>query len=173
MIGRRAKPGTDMLRIREAVEFWRPLFQQLDGIALDTMKDAIAEAFSMILYIPVDLSSRQWDTYCDVRTAQELAETVRALLDFDDAYRGRTDDLYAQWIHSLFTEDCIFLVDEMVGINKPIPVGAPPMIAKAYEEALTEVCRMAELIPDDGDSAQAVKQNAAEKLKRFREKNPF
>ena len=47
--GRRAKPGADMVYIREAIRLWRPLFEQLEGETLDAMKAAIVESISTIL----------------------------------------------------------------------------------------------------------------------------
>ena len=57
VVGRRARPGADLRQIRTALEIWRPLYEQLEGEALEAMKAAIAEALSTILYIPVDFSS--------------------------------------------------------------------------------------------------------------------
>ena len=171
VLGRQARPGAEMGKIRSAVELWRPLAEQLEGEAKTAMKDAIAEALSTILYIPVDLVSRQWDTYCDRRTATAIADTVRTLLEQEDSYGSRETDAYARWIQQCYRENYVFLVDEITGSNKPIPVGAPPAVAEAFEAALTEVARMAERIPGSGESECAVKRNAADKLQRFREHN--
>ena len=171
VVGRRARPGADLRQIRTALEIWRPLYEQLEGEALEAMKAAIAEALSTILYIPVDLCSRQWDVYCDVRTANELKSTVDALMADEDFYRAREQSPYAQWIAEQFRANYVFLVDEIVGLNKPFPVAAPAPVMAAYEDALTEVLRMAERIPDEGESQLAVKRNAAERLRRFRERN--
>lgn len=172
LVGRKARPGTDMRYIRTAIELWRPLFEQLTGEALTAMKAAIAEALSTILYIPVDLSSRQWDVYCDARTAIELSAVVRCLMQDEDFYRSFPSDAYASWVGEQFVANYVFLVDEIVGLNKPFPAGAPKDIAEAYESALSEVVRMADRIPEDDDSKNAVKQNARERLMRFREHCP-
>jgi len=171
VLGRHVRPGADLCYIRKAIELWRPLFEQLDGDALDAMKAAISEALSTILYIPVDLASRQWDVYCDVRTAEELAATVRTLLDYEDTYRVRTGNAYAQWIADQFADNYVFLADEITGVNKPIPVGAPREVVSAYASALSEVIRMVERIPGTEESALAVKENAVQKLERFRAHN--
>ena len=171
VLGRQVRPGADLCYIRKAIELWRPLFEQLDGDALDAMKAAISEALSTILYIPVDLASRQWDVYCDVRTAEELAATVRTLLDYEDTYRVRTGNAYAQWIADQFTDNYVFLADEITGVNKPIPVGASREVVSAYASALSEVIRMVERIPGTEESALAVKENAVQKLERFRAHN--
>lgn len=171
VVGRRARPGADLRQIRTALEIWRPLYEQLEGEALEAMKAAISEALSTILYIPVDLCSRQWDVYCDVRTANELKSTVDALMADEDFYQAREQSPYAQWIAEQFRANYVFLVDEIVGLNKPYPVAAPAPVMAAYEEALIEVLRMAERIPDEGESPLAVKRNATERLRRFRERN--
>ena len=165
VIGRRVKPGADMAYIREAIRLWRPLYEQMEDEALDAMKAAIDEALSTILYIPVELVARQWDSYYDERTARALADTVRTLLSYEDGYAAQ-QDAYSGWIRELFRRNYVFLVDEIIGINKPVPVGTEPRIA-AYGDALREVLRMAERIPDTGESETAVKQNAAQKLERF------
>ena len=171
VVGRRARPGADLRQIRTALEIWRPLYERLEGEALEAMKAAIAEALSTILYIPVDLCSRQWDVYCDVRTANELKSTVHALMAEEDFYRAWEQIAYAQWIVREFRSNYVFLVDEIIGLNKPFPVAAPAPVMAAYEETLTEVLRMAERIPEEGESQLAVKRNAAERLRRFRERN--
>ena len=171
VVGRHARPGRDFRQIRTALEIWRPLYEQLEGEALEAMKAAIAEALSTILYIPVELCSRQWDVYCDVRTANELKSTVQALMAEEDFYRTQERNAYAQWIAEQLRSNYVFLVDEIVGLNKPFPVAAPAPVTAAYEEALAEVLRMAERIPDDGESELAVKRNAEERLRRFRERN--
>ena len=171
VVGRRARPGADLRQIRTALEIWRPLYEQLEGEALEAMKAAIAEALSTILYIPVELCSRQWDVYCDVRTANELKSSIRALLAEEDFYRAQAQSSYAQWVAGQFRSNYVFLADEIIGLNKPFPVAAPAPVMSAYEEALTEVLRMAERIPDEGESQLAVKRNAAERLRRFRERN--
>ena len=171
VVGRQVRPGTNLCYIRKAIELWRPLFEQLDGDALDAMKAAISEALSTILYIPVDLASRQWDVYCDVRTAEELAATVRTLLEYEDNYRAHTGNAYARWIADQFADNYVFLVDEITGVNKPIPVGAPREVASSYASALSEVIRMADRIPGTEESSLAVKQNAVQKLERFRAHN--
>ena len=170
VVGRRARPGADLRQIRTALEIWRPLYEQLEGEALEAMKAAISEALSTILYIPVDLCSRQWDVYCDVRTANELKSTVHALMAEEDFYQGQ-ENAYARWVAEQFRSNYVFLVDEIIGLNKPFPVAAPAPVMAAYEEALIEVLRMAERIPDEGESQLAVKRNAAERLRRFRERN--
>ena len=171
VVGRRARPGADLRQIRTALEIWRPLYEQLEGEALEAMKAAIAEALSTILYIPVDLCSRQWDVYCDVRTANELKSSIQALMAEEDFYRAQVQNAYAQWIAEQFRANYVFLVDEIIGLNKPFPVAAPAPVMAAYEEALIEVLRMAERIPGEGESQLAVKRNAAERLRRFRERN--
>ena len=171
VVGRRARPGRDFRQIRTALEIWRPLYEQLEGEALEAMKAAIAEALSTILYIPVDLCSRQWDVYCDVRTANELKSSVHALMAEEDFYRAQEQNAYAQWVAEQFRANYVFLVDEIIGLNKPFPVAAPAPVMAAYEEALIEVLRMAERIPGEGESQLAVKRNAAERLRRFRERN--
>ena len=171
VVGRRARPGAELRQIRTALEIWRPLYEQLEGEALEAMKAAIAEALSTILYIPVDLCSRQWDVYCDVRTANELKSSIQALLAEEDFYRAQAKNAYAQWVAEQFRSNYVFLVDEIIGLNKPFPVAAPALVMAAYEEALTEVLRMAERIPDEGESQLAVKRNATERLRRFRERN--
>ncbi len=172
VVGRKSRPGTELGCILTAVELWRPLYEQLEGEALTAIKNAIAEALSTILYIPVDLAARQWDTYCDVRTAENMAAVIRTLLEDEDRYRSRTGDDYAQWIAGCFADNYVFLADEIIGLNKPIPVGAPASVTDAYEKAMTEAVRMAERIPETGESGPAVRRNAAEKLRRFREHNP-
>ena len=171
VVGRRARPGRDFRQIRTALEIWRPLYEQLEGEALEAMKAAIAEALSTILYIPVDLCSRQWDVYCDVRTANELKSSVHALMAEEDFYRAQEQNAYAQWVAEQFRANYVFLVDEIIGLNKPFSVAAPAPVMAAYEEALIEVLRMAERIPGEGESQLAVKRNAAERLRRFRERN--
>lgn len=163
--GRRAKPGADMAYIREAIRLWRPLYEQTEGEVLDAMKAAIDEALSTILYIPVELTARQWDSYYDERTARVLTDTVRTLLSYEDGYASQPD-AYSGWIRELFRRNYVFLVDEIIGINKPVPVGAEPRVL-AYGDALRAVSRMAERIPETGESEAAVKRNAAQKLERF------
>ena len=163
--GRRAKPGADMAYICEAIRLWRPLFEQLEGEALDAMKAAIAESLSTILYIPVELAARQWDSYYDERTASILANTVSTILRYDDAYAAR-QDAYSAWICDLFRKNYVFLVDEAIGINKPVPVGTDVRV-DAYGEALQEIVRMADRIPGRDGSEAAVKENASQKLQRF------
>ena len=97
---------------------------------------------------------------------------VRCLMQDEDYYRASRNDAYASWIGEQFAANYVFLVDEIVGLNKPFPVGAPRDIAAAYESALSEVVRMADRIPEDDDSKIAVKQNARERLLRFREHCP-
>ena len=171
VVGRRARPGAELRQIRTALEIWRPLYEQLEGEALEAMKAAIAEALSTILYIPVDLCSRQWDVYCDVRTANELKSSVHALMAEEDFYRAQEQNAYAQWVAEQFRANYVFLVDEIIGLNKPFPVAAPAPVMAAYEDALAEVLRMAERIPEEGESQLAVKRNVAERLRRFRERN--
>ncbi len=171
VVGRRARPGAELRQIRTALEIWRPLYEQLEGEALEAMKAAIAEALSTILYIPVDLCSRQWDVYCDVRTANELKSSVHALMAEENFCRAQAQNAYAQWVAEQFRSNYVFLVDEIIGLNKPFPVAAPAPVMAAYEEALTEVLRMAERIPEEGESQLAVKRNAAERLRRFQERN--
>ena len=113
--GRKARPGRGMQEIRTAVRIWRPLYEQLTGEGLEVMKAAMAEAFSTILYIPTEQAARQWDVYCDVRTARELTDTVCTLLDYDDGYAEEAGVPYSQWIHGLFTENYVFLTDEIIG----------------------------------------------------------
>ncbi len=163
--GRRAKPGADMAYIREAIRLWRPLYEQTEGEALDAMKAAIAESLSTILYIPVELAARQWDSYYDERTASILADAVSTILRFDDAYAAQ-HDAYSAWICDLFRKNYVFLVDEAIGINKPVPVGTERRV-KAYGEALREIVRMAERILGNDGSDAAVKENASQKLQRF------
>ena len=170
--GRKARPGKDMQKIPEAVRIWRPLYEQLSGEGLEVMKAAIEEAFSTILYIPIEQASRQWDVYCDVRTAGELADTVRILLDYDDGYWHAVDVPYSLWIHMLFTKNYVFLTDVIVGMNKPLPVGAASPAVRAYGEALRELARMAERIPDTGESERAVKARALQKLMDYKKLNP-
>lgn len=129
------------------------------------MKAAIAESLSTILYIPVELDARQWDSYYDERTASILADTVSTILRYDDAYAAQ-HDTYSAWICDLFRKNYVFLVDEAIGINKPVPVGTERRV-KAYREALREIVRMAERIPGNDESNAAVKENASQKLKRF------
>ncbi|MBR1567262.1 MAG: hypothetical protein IJ649_10950 [Oscillospiraceae bacterium] len=167
--GRRAKPGPDMAYIREAIRLWRPLFEQLEGEALDAMKAAIEEALSTILYIPVELAARQWDSYYDERTANALADTVRTLLTMEDGFAAQAD-AYNGWVRERFCSNYVFLVDEIIGINKPFPVGAEPRVL-AYGDALREVLRMAERIPETGESEKAVKNNAVKMLERFENMN--
>lgn len=171
VVGRRARPGAELRQIRTALEIWRPLYEQLEGEALEAMKAAIAEALSTILYIPVDLCSRQWDVYCDVRTANELKSSVHALMAEEDFYRAQEQNAYAQWVAEQFRANYVFLVDEIIGLNKPFPVAAPAPVMAAYEDALAEVLRMAERIPEEGESQLAVKRNVAERLRRFQERN--
>ena len=163
--GRRAKPGVDMMYIREAIRLWRPLFEQTEGEALDAMKAAIAESLSTILYIPVELAARQWDSYYDERTARTLADTVSTILHYEDSYAAQTDT-YSAWICELFRKNYVFLVDEAIGINKPVPVGTEKRV-EAYGEALQAIVRMAQRIPGDNESEAAVRDNAAQKLDRF------
>ena len=160
--GRRAKPGTDMAQIREAIRIWRPLYEQLEGEALDAMKAAIAESLSTLLYIPVELAARQWDSYC---TAQVLGSTVSSILCYEDNYAAQ-HDAYSDWICDLFRKNYVFLVDEAIGINKPVPVGTDVRV-DAYGEALQEIVRMADRIPGRDGSEAAVKENASQKLQRF------
>lgn len=171
LIGRNARPGPEMQNIRRAIAVWKPLYEQLEGEAGTAMRNAIEEALTTILYIPVDLASRQWDVYCSISAAEQLKETVRCLLQYDEEYESQKDLPYAQWIHSLFIENYVFLVDEIVGLNKPFPVGKDAENVIAYEEALGEVVRMAEKIPPSGDSENAVKKNAADRLERLKKNN--
>ena len=171
LTGRRARPGPDMAYIREAIRLWRPLFEQTEGEALGAMKAAIEEALSTILYIPLELVSRQWDSYYDERTAHTLADTVHTLLFYEDCFSVR-GDAYGVWIAELFRRNYVFLVDEIIGINKPIPVGKEPFI-QAYGQALQEIVYMAQRIPDTGGSEAAVRQNAAQKLERFKALNSY
>ncbi len=163
--GRRAKPGTDMAYIREAIRLWCPLFEQTEGEALDAMKAAIAESLTTILYIPVELAARQWDSYYDERTARTLADTFSTLLRYEDGYATQADD-FSAWICELFRKNYVFLVDEAIGINKPVPVGTERRV-KAYGEALQAISKMAERIPGNDGSDAAVKDNASQKLQRF------
>ena len=165
VIGRRAKPGADIVQIREAIRIWRPLYEQLEGEALDAMKAAIAESLSTLLYIPVELAARQWDSYYDERTAQVLGSTVSAILCYEDNYAAQ-HDAYSDWICDLFRKNYVFLVDEAIGINKPVPVGTDVRV-DAYGEALQEIVRMADRIPGRDGSEAAVKENASQKLQRF------
>lgn len=169
--GRKVKPGKDMHYIRDALQIWKPLYEQLGGETLEAMKAAIDEAFSTILYIPAELAARQWDVYCDARTARELADTVRTILDFDDSYLKQRDVPYSQWIHGRFVKNYVFIADEMIGMNKPVPVGTGSETVKAYGAALEELNRMAERIPDTGESESAVKQRASQRLEMFRRHN--
>ena len=170
--GRKARPGREMQKIPEAVRIWKPLYEQLSGEGLEAIKAAMEEAFSTILYIPTEQASRQWDVYCDVRTAVELADTVRTLLEYDDGYKNAVDVPYSQWIHSLFMKNYVFLTDEIVGMNKPLPVGTASPAVRAYGKTLRELARMAERIPDTGDSELAVKARALQRLKDYRKLNP-
>ncbi len=163
--GRRAKPGADMAYIREAIRLWRPLYEQTEGEALDAMKAAIAESLSTILYIPVELAARQWDSYYDERTASILADTVATILRYEDAYAAQ-HDAYSGWICDLFRTNYVFLVDEAIGINKPVPVGTERRV-EVYGEALQVISKMAERIPGNDGSDAAVKENASQKLQRF------
>ena len=163
--GRRAKPGADMVYIREAIRLWRPLFEQLEGETLDAMKAAIAESLSTILYIPVELAARQLDSYSDERTAHVLGNTVSTILRYEDGYFAQ-HDTYSVWICDLFRKHYVFLVDEAIGINKPVPVGTEARV-DAYGEALQEIVRMSERIPGKDGSEAAVKENASQKLQRF------
>lgn len=163
--GRRVKPDADMTYIREAIRLWRPLYEQLEGEALDAMKAAIAESLSTILYIPVELAARQWDSYYDERTAHALADTVSAILGYEDYYAGQAD-AYSSWIQELFRKNYVFLVDEAIGINKPVPVGTERRV-EAYGKALREIVRMAQRIPGQDGSEAAVRENAVQKLDRF------
>ena len=163
--GRRAKPGADMAYIREAIRLWRPLYEQLEGEALDAMKAAISESLSTILYIPVELAARQWDSYYDERTARTLADTVSTILRYEDDYAAQ-HDAYSAWICELFRVNYVFLVDEVIGINKPVPVGTE-MRVKTYGEALQVIVSMAERILGDDGSEAAVRENASQKLQRF------
>lgn len=163
--GRRAKPEADMAQIREAILLWRPLFEQTEGEALEAMKAAIAESLSTILYIPVELAARQWDSYYDERTARILADTVSTILRFEDAYAAQAD-AYSVWICELFRKNYVFLVDEAIGINKPLPVGTESRV-EVYGKALREIVRMARRIPGDDGSEAAVRENAVQKLERF------
>ena len=163
--GRKAKPGADMAHIREAIRLWRPLYEQMEGEALNAMKAAISESLSTILYIPVELAARQWDSYYDERTARSLADTVSTILRWEDSYASQTD-AYSGWIRDLFRRNYVFLVDEAIGINKPVPVGMEKRV-DAYGAALREIVRMAQRIPGDDGSEAAVKENASEKRQRF------
>ena len=163
--GRRAKPGADMAYICEAIRLWRPLYEQLEGESLDVMKAAIAESLSTILYIPVELAARQWDSYYDERTAHILEDTVHTLMLYEDSYAAQ-GDAYSTWIRELFCSNYVFLTDEIIGINKPVPVGTEPRVL-AYGDALREVLSMAKRIPETGASETAVKNNAIQKLERF------
>lgn len=169
--GRRARPGKGMEYIQDALKIWRPLFEQLTGEGGEAMRSAISEALTTILYIPVDLASRQWDVYCDAPTARELSATVKSILDYDDMYHSMIGDNYAQWIHSQFVANYVFLVDEIVGLNKPIPVGGQTDAIAAYGDALSSVTQMADRIPSLGESEVAVKRNAAQKMERFHKHN--
>ncbi|MCR5089457.1 MAG: hypothetical protein K6C08_08105 [Oscillospiraceae bacterium] len=168
--GRRARPGTDMREIREAVRIWQPLYEQLNGEGLKAMKNAMAEAFSTILYIPTEQASRQWDVYCDARTAKELKDTISALLELDDSFRNQKGLPYGSWIHEQFTRNWVFLADEIAGINKGLPVGAGAGIT-AYGETLGELARMAERIPESGESECAVRARVFQRLEEFRKLN--
>ena len=163
--GRRAKPGVDMAYIREAIRLWRPLFEQTEGETLEAMKAAIAESLSTILYIPVELAARQWDSYYDERTAHILADTVHTLMLYEDGYAAQSD-AYSTWIRELFCSNYVFLADEIIGINKPVPVGTEALV-DAYGEALQEIVHMAERISGKDGSEAAVKGNASQKLQRF------
>ena len=171
LIGRKARPGPDMQNIQRAVAIWKPLYVQLTGEAAEAMRNAIEEALTTILYIPVDLASRQWDVYCNGRAAEQLKETVNCLLKYEEEYAAQKDIPYAQWIRSLFVKNYVFLVDDIVGLNKPFPVGENAENVHAYEETLTEVLRMAERIPPTGDSEIAVRKNAADRLERLKKHN--
>ena len=151
--------------ICEAIRLWRPLYEQTEGEALDAMKAAIAESLSTILYIPVELAARQWDSYYDERTACTLADTISTLLRYEAGYAAQADD-YSTWICELFRANYVFLVDEAIGINKPVPVGTERRV-EAYGEALQVILKMAERIPGNDGSDAAVKENASQKLKRF------
>ena len=163
--GRKAKPGSDMAYIREAIRLWRPLYEQMEGEALNAMKAAVSESLSTILYIPVELAARQWDSYYDERTARSLADTVSTILRYEDGYAAQSDT-YSSWIRDLFRGNYVFLVDEAIGINKPVPVGTEKRV-DAYGAALREIVRMAQRIPGDDGSEAAVKENASQKLQRF------
>ncbi len=163
--GRKAKPGADMTYIREAIRLWRPLYEQMEGEALDAMKAAISETLSTVLYIPVELAARQWDSYYDERTACTLADTVSTILRYEDGYASQID-AYSGWIRDLFRSNYVFLVDEAIGINKPVPVGKEKRV-EAYGAALQEIVRMAQRIPGEEGSEAAVKENASQKLQRF------
>ena len=169
--GRKAKPGKDMAYICEAIRLWRPLYEQTDGEAHEAMLAAIQETFSTILYIPVERVSRQWDSYYDEGAARVLADTVHTLLSYEDNYAAQAD-AYSKWIQTLFRKNYVFLTDEIIGINKPIPVGTESRI-RAYHDALLAVVRMAERIPETVESETAVRQNAAQKLERFETLNKY
>ncbi|MCR5088891.1 MAG: hypothetical protein K6C08_05190 [Oscillospiraceae bacterium] len=170
IVGRKARPGTEMPEIREAVRIWKPLYEQLTGEGMEAMKNAMCEAFSTILYIPTEQASRQWDVYCDARTAKELKDTISALLELDDSYRKQMDLPYSRWIHSQFTKNWVFLADEIAGINKGLPVGTGAGIT-AYGETLAELVRMAERIPESGESERAVRTRVLQRLEDFRKLN--
>lgn len=171
VVGRQARPGKELHKILEAVRIWKPLYEQLRDEGLEAMKDAIDEAFSTVLYIPTEQASRQWDVYCDTRTAKELTAVVSTLLDYDDSFLREADVPYSQWVHALFTKNYVFLVDEIIGINKPVPVGAGMPGVVAYGETLRETARMAERIPETGESERAVKARTLQKLTDFRRLN--
>ena len=170
IVGRKVRPGTSMSEAQEAIRIWRPLVEQMREDGLEAMKAAIAEALSTILYIPVEQAARQWDVYCDVRTARELETTIRAVLALEETARQQ-DNAYGQWIAGLIRNNYVFLVDEIIGMNKPIPIGREVEAVMAYGDALAEAARMAERIPDTGSSEHAVRARALQKLSDFRKLN--
>lgn len=78
--GRAARPGKEMQNIKAAIQIWMPLLESLEGETLELMKAAVDEAFSVITFIPVELSARKWDAYLNMQTAEELAEVLNFLM---------------------------------------------------------------------------------------------
>ncbi len=170
--GRVARPGKEMQNIKAAIQIWIPLVESLEGETLELMKAAVDEAFSVITFIPVELSARKWDAYLNKQTAEELAEVLNSLMELDDFYSASADTRTAySWIHSLFRKNYVFWIDEVLGINKPIPVGPDSAAVKAYYSVLSAIHKMAERMEIKCEADTVIRDRAFKALERYKKLN--
>lgn len=170
--GRAARPGKEMQNIKSAIQIWMPLIESSEGETLELIKEAVAEAFSVAAFIPVELSARKWDAYLNQQTAEELAETLNALMEMDDIYQAEADVRMAYgWIHSLFRKNYVFWIDEVLGTNKPIPVGSDSAAVKAYYFALSAIYKMAERMEIKCEADTVIQNRAFKAMERYQKLN--
>ena len=170
--GRGARPGEEMKSIGKALEIWRPLDSALTGEAHELMANAMAEAFSVMTYTPVELAVRRWNVYLSASAAEELTDTLDALLALDDSCSESKDPSYGKWIHEQFKRNYVFWLDEVVSVDMAVPVGGENRVVRSYGHVLDAACCMAERIPGSNHSEVSVKNRVMETRRRYLELNP-